>query len=56
MRSTVRDTMRRWPEFIAVVGLMLGYLLGSMMGDEVAGALLGGSAGLGLALWASGYP
>jgi hypothetical protein len=43
--SLVRGAMRRYPEFIAVAGLMLGYLLGGVLGDAVAGALLGGTAG-----------
>ena len=53
MSPVVRDQVERFPEFVAVAGLMIGYLLGVALGVAVAGALLGGAAGLGVALWAS---
>ncbi len=48
--------VRRCPESIAVAGLMFGYLFGSLFGDSVAGALLGGTVRLGVALRVSDAP
>jgi hypothetical protein len=50
----VRGTVRRFPEFVAATGLLFGYVLGGLVGAAVIGALIGGTTGLGVALWASG--
>jgi hypothetical protein len=49
----MRAAIGRYPEVAAAAALLVGYVAGAWLGAAVVGALAGGTAGLGIAVWGS---